>query len=420
MRLTDREDMETGRRRALGRSVGLTAAGLAVMLAAGVRGMWPEAASRHPWWAVGAGATVVMLGVVLTAVVLPARPGVLPARTMGPAGHAALAGGAGLITSVALAVPGSLGVFLSQQAWVAVLCGLWICQAVVLAALERGVGVLPPQAAWLAGLGASGGALVAALGPFVAGGSRYSWDEFVVVDAVALTAVVLTVRLGAVRIGVPSGSPAPFAGSARRAALVCAFAAAGAVAVLAPGRPAEPAAGRAPGHVPSPAVPTLPTPTLTPPPAPLAPVAAPVPCAQQDMSFAVVGFDGAMGARAASLQATNTGPAPCWLEGTPVVVVMQGGRPLSLSVGPGRTPDGAPAVAQRVGLAPGGTAVAALSWRSYGGWADLETPQSVATALDANSSLVSAQIADVSGPAPFDIADGGAWTIAPWAAPPAN
>ena len=62
---------------------------------------------------------------------------------------------------------------------------------------------------------------------------------------------------------------------------------------------------------------------------------------------------------------------------------------------------------------------ALLTWRSYGGWADLETPQSVATALDANSSLVAAQITGVAGPAPFDIADGGAWAIAPWA-PPAN
>lgn len=124
-----------------------------------------------------------------------------------------------------------------------------------------------------------------------------------------------------------------------------------------------------------------------------------------------------MGARAASLQATNGGDEPCWVEGTPVVVVMQGGRPLSLSAGPGQTPDGAPAVAQRVGIAPGGAASALLTWRSYGGWADLETPQSVATALDANSSLVAAQIAGAPGPAPFDLADGGAWAIAPWAPP---
>jgi hypothetical protein len=190
---------------------------------------------------------------------------------------------------------------------------------------------------------------------------------------------------------------------------------AAAVAVRTPERAAPPVAGAVQGPVPSPAVPSVPAQAPT----PLAPVAASVPCAQQDLSFAVAAFDGAMGARAASLQATNLSAAPCWVEGTPVVVVMQGGRPLSLSVGPGRTPDGAPAVPQRVGLAPGGRANALLTWRSYGGWADLETPQSVATALDADSSLVAAQITGVSGPAPFDIADGGAWAIAPWA-PPAN
>jgi hypothetical protein len=144
-------------------------------------------------------------------------------------------------------------------------------------------------------------------------------------------------------------------------------------------------------------------------------VEASVACTSEDLSFTVGGFDGAMGARAASLQATNAGAAPCWIEGTPVVVVMQGGHPLSLSGGLGQTPDGAPAVAQRVGLAPGEAAFALLTWRSYGGWADVETPQSVATALDANSSLVAAQFAGGTSPAPFDLADGGAWAIAPWA-----
>jgi hypothetical protein len=439
MSSADREDMETARRRSLGWPAGLVAAGLVVMLAAGVRASryrlaWGErlprcvpsgdcteagaqAALGHLWWAVGSGASVVLLGVVLAAVLLPAGPTASPARTMGPVGHAALAGGAGLIASAVLAVPGSAALALSQQAWATALCGLWIGQAVILAALDQGVGVLPAQAAWLTGLGASGGALLAASGPFLTGQSRYSWDEFVLVDALALTAVVLAVRLGTAWIGGPSGPPARSPGSRpRAAALLFALASAAAVALPAPEQAAQPVAGPAPSHVP--AIPTVPAPAPTPTAIPLAPVAASVPCAQQDLRFSVVGFDGAMGARAASLQATNMGPAPCWLEGTPVVVVMQGGRPLSLSVGPGETADGAPAATQRVGLAPGGTALAVLAWRSYGGWADLETPQSVATALDANSSLVSAQVT-AAGPAPFDIADGGAWTIAPWA-PPGN
>jgi hypothetical protein len=407
----DREDMETGRRRSLGWAAGPTAAGLVVMMAAGVRAArYPLAGEeRHLWSVVGCGATVVVLGVVLAAVLLPAHPSAPPPRPIGPGGHAALAGGVGLATSAVLVVPGTLAAFLSPHAWVAVLCGLWIGQAVALAALERAVGVLPRRAGWLTGLGAAGGALVTALGPFLTGPARHSWAEFVVLDTVTLAAVVLAVRVGTAW----TRGPRPLT-----AALVLGLAMAAAVAVVAPERAAPPVARAIPSHTPSPA-PVAPAQAPTPAPTYPAPVTASVPCAGQDLSFAVDGFDGAMGARAASLQATNLGSAPCWVEGTPVVVVMQGGRPLSLSVGPGRTPDGAPAEAQRVGLAPGGVATALLSWRSYGGWADLETPQSVATALDANSSLVAAEITGVAGPAPFDIADGGAWAIAPWA-PPAH
>lgn len=402
------EGMETGRRRPRALPAALIAAGLLVMLAGEIR-----VRSFLPgWWAVGCGATVVVLGVGLTAALLPAGPSAPPPRPIGPWGHAALAGGTGLATSAVLVAPGALAVSLAPHAWVTVLCGLWIGQAVALAALERAVGVLPPQAAWLAGLGAGGGALATALGPVLTGQLRHSWAEVVVLDTVALAAVVLAVRFGTAWT---SGRGAPAWLWPVAAMLALGLAVAAVVAVLTPERAAPPVAGAVQNPVPSPAVPTVPAQ----PPTPLAPVAASVPCAQQDLSFAVAAFDGAMGARAASLQATNLSAAPCWVEGTPVVVVMQGGRPLSLSVGPGRTPDGAPAVPQRVGLAPGGMANALLTWRSYGGWADLETPQSVATALDANSSLVAAQITGVSGPAPFDIADGGAWAIAPWA-PPAN
>jgi hypothetical protein len=105
------------------------------------------------------------------------------------------------------------------------------------------------------------------------------------------------------------------------------------------------------------------------------------------------------------------------VAGVPVVVLLQGGRPLALQVGPGETPEGTPAESQRVGVAPGGTAFALLSWRTYGGWADAESPQAVSVALDPSSTLVTAAMPADSGPAPFDIADGGAWGIAPWAPP---
>ncbi|MGY1855446.1 hypothetical protein [Modestobacter sp. SYSU DS0290] len=99
----------------------------------------------------------------------------------------------------------------------------------------------------------------------------------------------------------------------------------------------------------------------------------------------------------------------------PAFFLLQGGRPLALQVGPGQTPEGGPAEVQRVGVAPGGAAFALLTWRSYGGWADQETPQAVTVALDASSTLVAARVVDRGGSVPFDIADGGAWGIAPWA-----
>ena len=73
---------------------------------------------------------------------------------------------------------------------------------------------------------------------------------------------------------------------------------------------------------------------------------------------------------------------------------------------------------QRVHLAPGGSAFAFLTWRTYTGWADAETPQTVTVALDPASPAQEAAVNADHGPAPFDIADGGTWGIAPWASPP--
>jgi hypothetical protein len=117
------------------------------------------------------------------------------------------------------------------------------------------------------------------------------------------------------------------------------------------------------------------------------------------------------------VQARNTGDVACWVEGVPVVTLFQGGRPLTLTVAPGQSPTGGPASPQRVGIAPGGTAFALLTWRTYAGWADAETPQSVTVALDPTSPAVEAGIVGGLPGAPFDIADGGTWGIAPWAPP---
>jgi hypothetical protein len=432
--------VETGRRRLVGWSGALTAAGLLLMLSAGVRAArylpgWGEslptclrdggcteasaqATLRTLWGLVASGASVVLIGVVLAAVLLPAVVTGTARRRMGPAGHALLAGAAGFVTAAVLALAGLVAAFFSEQAAVAVLCALWVGQAVVLAALDRAVGVLSPRAGWLTGLVVSGLAVATALGDLLTRQSN-SVNRFAVLDGAALVAVVLAVRVATVWAGGPGTGTRPwFPGSRPLAAVLTMGTVLIAVLlVLLPEQSSVPAGRPVTTYAPppppiAPAPPPSPAPTTAP-----APVTAAEPCAAEDVSFAVAGFDGAMGARAASLQATNISTGPCWVEGAPVVVLLQGGRPMALTVDPGQTPDGAPAVAQRVGLAPGGAAYALLTWRSYGGWADTETPQSVTAALDATTSLASVDMTDAPGAAPFDIADGGAWAIAPWAPP---
>jgi hypothetical protein len=430
---------------AVGLSAALTATGLLLMLSAGVRAAhyrpgWGEglptcvrdgacseasaqAALRTLWWLTASGASVVLIGVVLSAVLLPAVVSGGARRPMGPAGHAVLAGGVGFVTAVVLGLAGLFAAFISEQTAVAVLCGLWVGQALVLAATDRAVGVLSPRAGWLTGLVASGTAVATALGDLLTRSSSFSVNRFAVLDGAVLVAVVLAVRLATAWAGGPGGARPWFPGSRPLAAALTMGAALTAVVlVLLPERPSVPADRSAPTYVPpppgtAPAPPPAPAQPTAPTTAPKAPVAATVPCTAQDVRFAVVGFDGAMGARAATLQATNITAGPCWVEGTPVVVLLQGGQPMALAVDPGQTPEGAPAVARRVGLAPGGAAYALLTWRSYGGWADTETPQSVTAALDATTSLTAVEMPDAQGSAPFDIADGGAWAIAPWAPP---
>ena len=99
------------------------------------------------------------------------------------------------------------------------------------------------------------------------------------------------------------------------------------------------------------------------------------------------------------------------------MTLLQGGRPLQLTLAPGEMADGSPVVVQKVGIAPRGHAFAQLDWRTYGGEADDTTPQSVTVALTTGARPVPAGIVGGPGPAPFDIADGGSWGIGPWAPP---
>jgi hypothetical protein len=381
----------------------------------------PEAALRELWWWVGAGGLVVVAGVVLTVWALDSARTDGPVRRLPAVIHALAAGSLSPLVLVPLA---PVGFFLllvgnTAHALVALLLIGWLLEAVVLTVVDGAVGEwgVSPRGR------AVGACAAAALAFGVTAVDQVRDPGRLDAPAVLrhMTALALVVLLARFLAAPPeAGGRGRAAGAAVGAAVVLAVAALVLVPVMrqmaadhrAPMDPVsvpDPPSSAAPVPTPPPVVAT-PTPTL-----PV--VAADVPCAQSDLDFSVGGFDAAMGARAASLVATNTGATPCWVEGVPVVVLLQGSRPLALQVGPGETPEGTPAESQRVGVAPGGTAFALLSWRTYGGWADAETPQAVSVALDPSSTLVTAAMPADSGPAPFDIADGGAWGIAPWAPP---
>ncbi|MGY1602443.1 DUF4232 domain-containing protein [Geodermatophilus sp. SYSU D00815] len=378
-----------------------------------------EAASARAslWIWVAAGAVGALAGTLL----LVRRLDPAPRRPAGPlptAAHALLAGMVGFVVPVVLFLPVVFLLLVGDHLVPLAALGAWLVHAAAVAGADRGVGAewSSPRRSWLTGLAAG------ALGSGAAWAVLLAWPTArnavpAVVDAAVVALTVLAART----------LLAPRGGGSRAGRVVGTVAAAGAVAlvvvaVLAPAallpRP-EPVVAAGP----VPAVPTTeppvapptgaaPAPATTPP-----PVEAEVPCDPADLRFAVTGWDAAMGARSAAVEATNTGTRPCWVAGVPVVTLLQGGRPLALTVEEGRTADGSPPVVQRVGLAPGGHAYALLDWRTYAGWADAETPQSVTVALAPGAPAVDVPVAGGHGPAPFDIADGGTWGIAPWAPP---
>ena len=385
------------------------------------------AALRGLWWWVGVGAVLTVLGVALLVCSLSSRGSDAPSRQLHAVAHALLAA----VVSPLLFVPGLPPAFFlllggTQHVLVPLALGLWLLELALLAALDEAVGEGGPSPR-TRHLGA---ALVA--GAAVAVSLLDQVRDLGHLGAAELTRHAVVVGSGVLVVRFLS-SPGTSRTRVTAAAVGAAVALAAGALVLVPvlraqdgdrsaALPREQAVAPLPSPTPEPAVPPVPEPVPTPTPTPTLapepePVSADAPCAQQDLAFDVGGFDGAMGLRAAVLVATNTGAAPCWLEGVPVVVLLQGGRPLALQVGEGQTPEGGVPQVQRVGVAPGGTASALLTWRTYGGWADAETPQAVTVALDASTTLVAAVMPAGEGPAPFDLADGGAWGIAPWATP---
>jgi uncharacterized membrane protein len=406
-----------------------------------------DSALRFLWGVVGGVGLVVLLAAALATWCLPhvRRP---PSwRSLRPLLHAAVTGVVGGIAVGTIGMPLLVAVFISWHAVVPALLASWFVHSAVVCGLDRMLGPRESSTreSWLTALGVTFGAAIGAVAFTVADrGSLGGFASVPMVYGASLAVLVLVTRrlrdnqAPAVPSapGAPewSGPPAPSPVAADRrpgdaaTTVVVVLSLLSGLAVAAGLRALQQAAwpqvpylssAPAPAPTPTPAPATPSVPELPPPSAPPAPtppvIEASVPCSEQSLRFVVAGFDAAMGARAATLQATNVSTGPCWVEGTPVVVLLQGGRPLALTVHPGQTPEGAPAVVQRVDLAPGEAAFALLSWRSYGGWADTETPQSVTAALGASSSLVSVEVTAPSGSAPFDIADGGAWAIAPWA-----
>ena len=177
-----------------------------------------------------------------------------------------------------------------------------------------------------------------------------------------------------------------------------------------------PAPAPTPPHQPVPT--TIPTPIPTPFPTP-APghtptsVSARRSCGPGDLTLAVGEFDFAMGARLATIRASNRSGSACYLDGFATVRLLQGGKPLDLTFAtmsseqPGM---GIGGHATSVGIAPGHAARLLMYWRGYSQAADTTTPQTLEVLLRPG---VAAVPLDVTGPL-FDLIDGGALRVGNW------
>ena len=371
-----------------------------------------DAALTAWWWWVGVGGALALVGLVLLVRGLGNAPSQYPPS--GPLLHAGAVGVIGGVIGYGCALFALFALLFSAHALPLGIGAGFLGQAVVVAALDHGLGRTPPRRALLTGMAACALGVGATLLFLTQDRSSVAWPAAPVVDGAVLALCVAVAR--AFRRRSVAGRGAEGRAVAVFALLLVAVVG-GAVGLSATRDEAPRALARTPVPAPAPSPAPDPAPAPVPPPAPpLPPVEAPVPCAMADLAFSVVGFDAAMGARAAALQATNVSTSSCWVEGVPVVTLSQG-RPLRLVAEPGQAPSGGPAPVQRVGLAPGGTALSLLTWRTYGGLADDETPQSVTAAVGPGLPQAAVTVMASGGPAPFDLIEGAAWGIAPWAPP---
>ncbi|MFD1516554.1 DUF4232 domain-containing protein [Pseudonocardia yunnanensis] len=365
------------------------------------------------WWVVGVGIVVVLAGLALTWRALPRTPEPTTAYPLPVWGRAGAAAIVGVTFGGVLGFFVLVSMFFAVQALPVALCVFWLLQGHALVWVQ--LRTAPPRrsvrADWTIGLSVSAVAITVGALPAVL---YRALEPFAIANTGVLVAAVLLDQALPPRAG-RLGEYGPVQ---RRAATVIA---ALAVAVV--------------GHVvytavpwPKPDATPLPSPQLQPAtrppeklpttsnvPTPTPPVEADTPCAPGDLTWSTTGWDATMGSRAVTVVATHHGRRPCYLDGFASITITHGGRPLQLVVEPASIAQpGLPVAAQRVGVAPGGTASFAVFWKGYGAAADQTTPQTLDVVLPGAADPSSVPLSD--GPAPFDVIDGATVHIDAWRA----
>jgi hypothetical protein len=365
------------------------------------------------WWVVGIGIVVVLTGLALTWPALPRTPqptAACPLPVWGRAGAAALVG---------VTFGGVLGFFVvvsmlaAGQALPVALCIFWLLQGHALVEVQRRTGPArrSVRVDWAIGLSASAvaitvGALLAV--PHVA------LALFAIANAAVLVAAVLLDQALPAR----TGRLSEYGPVQRRAGTVIAALAVAVVGYVVFKAVPYPEPDTAPLPSPQPhsaAPPPEKQPTTSNVPAPPPPVEADTPCAPDDLTWSTTGWDATMGSRAVTVVATYHGRRPCYLDGFAAITIAQGGRPLQVVVEPASIAQpGLPVAAQRVGVAPGGTASFAVFWKGYGPAADQTTPQTLGVVLPGAADPSTVPLSE--GPAPFDVIDGATVHVDAWRA----
>ncbi len=372
-----------------------------------------RALSWVTWW----GAVVLVVGIVLAAWALSGRtPTAAPGRPPDALRTTAHAAVAGVVATTTLAVGGiasfAAALAVSPQLGLAVAAGWWLLLANALEGLDRALGRRPGVAtAYLVSLVVAALAIAAVVATAV---RRDAADYWWAVTAAGLVAAAGTLL----------GDIVPWERWPAARALGALVVAGTAVSGLGAGLGAlgllEPVAlpreaSRPPVDV-GPRPPAPPPTTTSPGPTRTARnpgVTAQRHCAATDVRLALDGFDAAMGARAATLHASNSSGGACYLDGFAAVSLSQAGRRLDVATGTTSSErPGAAGRATRVGLGPGDAATAVLYWRGYGAAADTTTPQTLEVTLRPGTQALSVAVE----PQLFDLVDGGELRVGNWVA----